>query len=51
MIGDEASQAEIVKTWEDHHCLAIEGRLTPGEDNRSVLRVGRTIGPCHGNDE
>jgi len=46
MIGDEALLAAITTAWEERACLAIDGRLISGEDDRPVLRVDRVIGPC-----
>jgi len=50
MIGDEADQSEIVKAWNDRRCLAIDGQLISGEDDRPTLRVDRIIGPCGGEE-
>ncbi len=47
MIGDPAALAAIRTAWDDRQCLAIDGRLIPGEDDRPVLRVDRVVGPCH----
>ncbi|MGE4323174.1 MAG: hypothetical protein AB7E60_09120 [Sphingobium sp.] len=46
MIGDPADIAAIGTAWEERHCLAIDGRLIPGEEDRPVLRVDRIVGPC-----
>ena len=46
MIGDEALLAAIAKAWEERACLAIDGRLISGEDDRPILRVDRVIGRC-----
>ena len=46
MVGDEALLAAITTAWEERACLAIDGRLITGEDDRPVLRVARVIGPC-----
>jgi hypothetical protein len=46
MVGDEAARQQISEAWADHTCLAIEGRLISGEDDRPILRVDRVIGPC-----
>lgn len=48
MIGDEAALREIAQAWEAYDCVAIDGRLIPGEDDRPVLRVDRIIGSCSG---
>ncbi|MCW2365122.1 hypothetical protein M2341_000569 [Sphingobium sp. B7D2B] len=47
MIGDPTALAAIRTAWNERQCLAIEGRLIPGEDDRPVLRVDRVVGPCH----
>ncbi|GEM_PF-2165859 len=46
MIGDEADLAAIRSAWDERQCLAIDGRLIPGEADRPVLRVDRIVGPC-----
>jgi hypothetical protein len=46
MIGDERLLAAIRGAWDDHRCLAIDGRLIGGEDDRPVLRVDRIAGAC-----
>lgn len=46
MIGDEAALAAITEAWNERACLAIDGRLISGEDDRPVLRVDRIVGPC-----
>lgn len=51
MIGEEALLAAITTAWEERACLAIDGRLISGEDDRPVLRVDRVIGPCGGRPE
>lgn len=48
MLGDAAHLAAIETAWEERQCLAIDGRLIPGEDDRPVLRVDRIVGPCAG---
>lgn len=47
MIGDPVDLAAIRHGWAERQCLAIDGRLIPGEDDRPVLRVDRIVGPCH----
>lgn len=46
MIGDKALLAAITTAWEERTCLAIDGRLVSGENDRPVLRVDRVAGPC-----
>ena len=46
MIGDEAHLRALLQAWEDRACLAIDGRLISGEDDKPVLRVDRIVGPC-----
>lgn len=46
MIGDPAALRRIEQAWKDRACLAIDGRLIPGEDDRPVLRVDRVVGSC-----
>lgn len=46
MIGDPADLAVIRRGWEERQCLALDGRLISGEDDRPVLRVDRVVGPC-----
>lgn len=46
MIGDEVTLAAITEAWDSFRCVAIDGRLIPGEDDRPVLRVDRLIGSC-----
>lgn len=48
MVGDDAARDAVVRAWEQRQCLAIEGRLIGGEDDRPVLRVDRVIGRCDG---
>ncbi len=48
MIGSETDQAEVVKAWNDRRCLAIEGQLISGKDERPALRIDHIIGPCGG---
>lgn len=50
MIGDPAALARIADAWDAFGCVAIDGRLIPGEDDRPVLRVDRLVGPCGGSD-
>lgn len=46
MIGDKTMLAAITTAWEERSCLAIDGRLVSGEDDRPVLRVDRMAGLC-----
>lgn len=46
MIGDPDARAAIAKAWDERRCLAVMGRLIPGEDDRPVLRVDRIVGAC-----
>jgi len=46
MIGDAAALAAIAAAWEDRGCLAIDGRLISGEEDKPVLRVDRIVGHC-----
>ncbi|MFV0625434.1 hypothetical protein ACBY01_15675 [Sphingomonas sp. ac-8] len=46
MNGDPTDLAAIRTAWEDRQCLAIDGRLIPGEEDRPVLRVDRIVGSC-----
>lgn len=48
MIGDEVALRTIIEAWEAYECIAVDGRLIPGEDDRPVLRVDRIVGPCFG---
>lgn len=46
MVAGAADRAAIERVWADGGCIAIEGRLIPGEDDRPALRVDRLIGAC-----
>ena len=46
MIGDEALLSAVSRAWEERACLAIDGRLISGEEDKPVLRVDRILGPC-----
>lgn len=46
MMGDEKLLIAIREAWDDHRCLAVDGRLIGGEDDRPVLRVDRIAGAC-----
>jgi hypothetical protein len=46
MIGDEADLAAIRAAWEARDCLAIDGRMISGVDDKPVLRVDRVHGRC-----
>lgn len=46
MVGDAVSLAAITTAWNERRCLAIDGRLISGEEDRPVLRVDRIVGPC-----
>lgn len=46
MIGAAADRAAIARAWDERRCLALRGRLIPGEDDRPVLRVDRILGEC-----
>lgn len=46
MIGDEAARREIARVWDAGGCVAVEGRLIAGEEDRPLLRVDRLIGRC-----
>lgn len=46
MLGDPADLTAIRQSWEERQCLAIDGRLIPGEDDHPVLRVDRVVGSC-----
>lgn len=49
VIGEKALLTAITTAWDERTCLAIDGRLISGEDDRPVLRVDRVIGPCGSN--
>lgn len=51
MIGDKAMLAAIKTAWEERTCLAKNGRLVGGVNDRPGLRVDRVIGPCQGKPE
>ncbi|MDJ0275902.1 hypothetical protein QLH51_03680 [Sphingomonas sp. 2R-10] len=46
MIGNAAARREIARIWEARGCVAVEGRLIAGEDDRPLLRVDRLVGRC-----
>lgn len=46
MIGRDADLAAVGKAWDERACLAIDGRLISGKEDRPVLRVDRIVGPC-----
>lgn len=46
MIGDRAAVEIVTKAWNAMECVAIDGRLISGEDDKPVLRVDRVIGSC-----
>lgn len=46
MLANDGDRAAILEAWEGRQCLAIDGRLIPGEEDRPILRVDRVIGPC-----
>lgn len=48
LIAKDADRAVIVEAWEERQCVAIDGRLIPGEEDRPILRVDRVLGPCNG---
>lgn len=48
MIASEANRAAIVMAWDERQCLAIDGRMIAGEDDRPILRVDRVVGSCAG---
>jgi hypothetical protein len=46
MIGDEADLAAVRAAWASRDCLAIEGRMVSGIDDKPVLRIDRVHGRC-----
>lgn len=46
MIGDKALLSAVSQAWEERTCLAIDGRLISGVEDKPVLRVDRIVGPC-----
>ncbi len=45
-LASDADRTAIITAWDERRCIAIEGRLIPGEDDRPILRVDRIVGPC-----
>ncbi|MFC4256464.1 hypothetical protein GRI97_09945 [Altererythrobacter xixiisoli] len=47
LVGNPEDVAAIVTAWDERRCLAIDGRLIPGENDQPELRVDRIVGPCN----
>lgn len=46
MVGQASRLAAVSQAWHERRCIAVDGRLISGEDDRPVLRIDRIVGAC-----